>query len=132
MNKEQEEFNEINNIVSKTINILSDDDFCKLWEYILKKRHEIIRLNKVIEEKTYLYNKLDTESKYAITDLQDTLKDREEYCYGLETHLDNLKKIIDITKNNIDITIQIIKEQPTGNDEWILERLNGIREVMNK
>ena len=41
-------------------------------------------------------------------------------------------KIIDITKNNIDITMQIIREQPTVNDEWILERLYGIREVMNK
>ena len=27
----------------------------------------------------------------------------------------------------MDRTIEVIKQQPTGNDEWILERLNGIK-----
>ena len=43
--------------------------------------------------------------------------------------IERLNNIIDLIKNNIDTTIQIIKEQPTGNDEWILERLNGIKNI---
>ena len=43
--------------------------------------------------------------------------------------IERLNNIINLIKNNIDITIQIIKEQPTGNDEWILERLNGIKNI---
>ena len=43
--------------------------------------------------------------------------------------IDRLNTIIYLIKNNIDITIQIIKEQPTGNDEWLLERLNGIKNI---
>jgi len=41
-----------------------------------------------------------------------------------------LNNIINITKNNIEITMQIIKEQPTDNDEWLLERLNGINNIL--
>lgn len=29
--------------------------------------------------------------------------------------------------NFVDRTIEIVKQQPTGDDEWILERLNGIK-----
>lgn len=43
--------------------------------------------------------------------------------------IERLNNIIYLIKNSIDITIQIIKEQPTGNDEWILERLNGIKNI---
>lgn len=37
-----------------------------------------------------------------ITNLQDTLKDREEYCYGLETQLTNLQEEyeIELDENN--------------------------------
>lgn len=58
MNKEQEEFNEINNIVSKTINILSDEDFCKLWAYILNKRHQLKEKNKEIERLNNIIDEL--------------------------------------------------------------------------
>lgn len=46
-----------------------------------------------------------------------------------ELERERLNNIVNLIKNNIDITIQIIKEQPTGNDEWILERLNGIKNI---
>ena len=46
-----------------------------------------------------------------------------------DKEIERLNNIIYLIKNNIGITIQIIKEQPTGNDEWILERLNGIKNI---
>lgn len=59
--------------------------------------------------------------------------DRHEFSYGYSMwafeEIERLNKIIHLIKNNIDITIQIIKEQPTGNDEWLLERLNGIKNI---
>lgn len=41
--------------------------------------------------------------------------------------LDRLNNIINRIDNFVDRTIEVIKQQPSGNDEWILERLNGIK-----
>ena len=38
-----------------------------------------------------------------------------------------LNNIINRIYNFVDRTIEIVKQQPTGDDEWILERLNGIK-----
>lgn len=40
---------------------------------------------------------------------------------------DRLKNIINRIDNFVDRTIEVIKHQPSDNDEWILERLNGIK-----
>lgn len=57
-----------------------------------------------------------------------------KYVQLNEEGIDKVAKIIEkyenIThelENAIDLTIDIIKQQPTGNDEWILERLNGYK-----
>lgn len=52
-----------------------------------------------------------------------------KHTIDLDKEIERLNNIINLIKNNIDITIQIIKEQPIGNDEWILERLNGIKNI---
>lgn len=44
-----------------------------------------------------------------------------------EKEIDRLNNIINRIDNFVDRTIEVIKHQPTGNDEWILERLNGIK-----
>ena len=49
---------------------------------------------------------------------------------GIEKVVEIIEKYENITnelENAIDSTIDIIKQQPTGNDEWILERLNGYK-----
>ena len=60
----------------------------------------------------------------------------EDNCVDIiiekDKEIERLNNIINLIKNSIDITIQIIKEQPTENDEldkWILERLNGIKNI---
>ena len=53
---------------------------------------------------------------------------RAKMEYDLE--IEKRDNIINITKSNIEITMQIIKEQTTGNDEWLLERLNGINNIL--
>jgi hypothetical protein len=67
--------------------------------------------------------------KYSLTGeyeevvLEKQLKEKDK-------EIERLNNIINITKNNIEITMQIIKEQPTDNDEWLLERLNGINNIL--
>ncbi len=49
---------------------------------------------------------------------------------GIEKVVEIIEKYENIThelENAIDSFIDIIKQQPTGNDEWILERLNGYK-----
>ena len=54
-------------------------------------------------------------------------------CYFKELYrrtkieIDRLNNIINRIDNFVDRTIEVIKQQPSGNDEWILERLNGIK-----
>ena len=45
----------------------------------------------------------------------------------LEKEIERLNNIINRIDNFVDRTIDVIKQQPTGDDEWILERLNGIK-----
>ena len=44
--------------------------------------------------------------------------------------IERLNNIINRVDNFVDRTIEIIKQQPSGNDEWILERLNGIKQCL--
>ena len=47
---------------------------------------------------------------------------------GLE--IERLNNIIEHTDIWIDRTIEIIKQQPSEDDTWILERLNGIKQCL--
>ena len=40
------------------------------------------------------------------------------------------KEIIDETINAIDLVIELIKQQPTKDDRWILDRLNGFKIIL--
>ena len=43
-----------------------------------------------------------------------------------------MKEVIDKTIKNINMTIEIIKKQPTGNDDWILKRLNSFKFILSE
>lgn len=43
---------------------------------------------------------------------------------------DRVNNIINRIDNFVDRTIELIKQQPSDNDEWILERLNGIKHLI--
>lgn len=40
------------------------------------------------------------------------------------------KEVIDRTINAIDLVIELIKQQPTKDDRWILNRLNGFKIIL--
>lgn len=40
------------------------------------------------------------------------------------------KEVIDKTTNAIDLVIELIKQQPTEDDSWILDRLNGFKIIL--
>ncbi len=40
------------------------------------------------------------------------------------------KEVIDRTINAIDLVIELIKQQPTEDDKWILDRLNGFKIIL--
>lgn len=44
----------------------------------------------------------------------------------LTKQIEDYKSRNEKAKSLTNRTIEIIKQQPSGNDEWILERLNGI------
>ena len=44
-----------------------------------------------------------------------------------DKEIDRLNNIIKRIDNFVDRTIEVIKQQPTDDDEWILERLNVIK-----
>ena len=44
-----------------------------------------------------------------------------------DKEIKRLNNIIERIDSFVDRTITVIEQQPTGNDEWILERLNGIK-----
>ena len=56
----------------------------------------------------------------AIVQLQQKVEEKDK-------EIDRLNNIINRIDSFVDRTITVIKQQPSGNDEWILERLNGIK-----
>ena len=54
------------------------------------------------------------------------LKNNED----LEQQVKKQKEVIDRTINAIDLVIELIKQQPTEDDKWILDRLNGFKIIL--
>lgn len=75
---------------------------------------------KNIKENVYMRSEIATISGIGI---DSSLKEELE----LIEEIDRLNNIINRIYNFVDRTIEIVKQQPTGDDEWILERLNGIK-----
>ena len=48
----------------------------------------------------------------------------------LEQQCKKQKEIINKTINAIDLVIELIKQQPTKDDRWILDRLNGFKIIL--
>lgn len=51
----------------------------------------------------------------------------EELIEEKDKEIERLNNIITRIDSFVNRTIEVIEQQPTGNDEWILERLNGIK-----
>ena len=89
------------------------EDNQKLKNEVVYSKVEIDRLNKEYER---IYNEnCKLRENHNINDI--TLLDENERLNNIINHIDNF----------VDRTIEVIKQQPSDNDEWILERLNGIK-----
>lgn len=77
----------------------------------------------------------------CIIDLQDTLKDREEYCYGLETQITNLQeenerlrknqKLTPEQRNHLHLELDEILEIYKSRNEKALDKLYCYGEVFD-
>ena len=62
-----------------------------------------------------------------------TYKDLNEFEAIIDFYEQQCKKqkeVIDKTINAIDLVIELIKQQPTEDDRWILDRLNGFKIIL--
>lgn len=55
-----------------------------------------------------------------------------EYVKQLEQQCKKQKEVIDRTINDIDLVIELIKQQPTEDDSWILSRLNAFKIILKE
>lgn len=55
-----------------------------------------------------------------------------EYTTNLQQENKKQKEVIDRTINDIDLVIELIKQQPTEDDSWILSRLNGFKIILKE
>ena len=70
-----------------------------------------------------------------IKDIIMSSKDGElllEYVEQLEQQCKKQKKAIDKAINDIDLVIELIKQQPTEDDSWILDRLNTFKIILKE
>ena len=54
------------------------------------------------------------------------------YLIKLKEQLKKQKEVITILNNEIDLVIELIKQQPTGDDTWIISRLNGFEHILKE
>ena len=67
-----------------------------------------------------------TINKQEIEAIEFMLKNNE----NLEQQCQKQKEVINETINAIDLVIELIKQQPTKDDRWILDRLNGFKIIL--
>ena len=91
---------------------LIDENYKEVIEFIINRTKELKEKQKDIKYKTEIaYKTIENIRKIAreenkpfidrIMELQDTLKDREEYCYGLEQNLNKQQEVLDKIKEYI-------------------------------
>ena len=54
------------------------------------------------------------------------------YVDELEQQCKKQKEVIDKAIDNIDLVIELIKQQPTEDDSWILSRLNAFKIILKE
>lgn len=69
---------------------------------------------------------------YRIHKQDEKILEQELIISSLQNQLQQKENIIKEVRNWVNSTIDIIKQQPTGNDEWILERLNSFISLLDK
>ena len=57
-------------------------------------------------------------------------KNIKQHIQRLQQENKHQKEVIDETINAIDLVIELIKQQPTEDDRWILDRLNGFKIIL--
>ena len=57
-------------------------------------------------------------------------KNIKQHIQRLQQENKYQKEIIDERINAIDLVIELIKQQPTKDDRWILDRLNGFKIIL--
>ena len=82
-----------------------------------KELYDIIKLQ---EERI---SKLNKEKAHIEIAYEEDYKEQQQ-------EIERLNNIIKHTDSWIDRTIEIIKQQPSEDDTWILERLNGIKQCL--
>ena len=55
-----------------------------------------------------------------------------KYIEHLEQQCKKQKEVIDKAINDIDLVIELIKQQPTEDDSWILSRLNAFKIILKE
>ena len=70
-----------------------------------------------------MYNRTIEEVRKNETKLINEIKVLEQQCK-------KQKEVISKTINSIDLVIELMKQQPTKDDRWILDRLNGFKIIL--
>ena len=84
------------------------------------------------EEKYSFIIEFDEMTDKQINNLTDYFNNNEIKFHVLKSNyeLKKQKEVIDETINAIDLVIELIKQQPTKDDRWILDRLNGFKIIL--
>lgn len=122
-------------------NYISLDDYVKLKDCITNLQEKVNQYENP-EDMTLFYMWLDVKAKDKMKQLQEENKKLKELCDKYEeehsTTFEYWKQLVkeDYKSRNkkviedIDLVIELIKQQPTEDDTWILNKLNGFKYLL--
>lgn len=99
-------------------------DYYKKYEVFIKNKEE--KYKKAINE---LADSYELHLKQWAKRCIDTIN---EYTTNLQQENKKQKEVIDKAINDIDLVIELIKQQPTEDDSWILSRLNAFKIILKE
>ena len=102
--------------ITKILGLEEHTTFDEVKEYATNLQEEKDKFKEYA--KNYLKSKIDRKNE-ELEFVKTKFIEEHNKCYDYKSRNEKAKSLTNRT-------IEIIKQQPSGNDEWILERLNGI------
>ena len=110
----------------------------KMREETLSKNFEVVLNNNLVEVRDKNTNyKITLGCRVSYADLEESISfivrpdEKPSYEY-LEQQCQKQKEVIDKAINDLNIILEIVREQPSGSDCWIIDRLEANKSILNE
>lgn len=92
------------------------------------EKERLKQISSFLNDRLIIHRNVENDTPW--TTEEKMIKELYDSYLDLLIKYNNQKEVIDKTRNAIELVIELIKQQPTEDDSWILDRLNGFKIIL--